>query len=992
MGPPGGEAGRGGRRAHHRARPLGRWRSGQRPLPAPSARRARAELRVHRHPRVRAALPPPWIPPAVPLRQPERGARVPGAGARAARHQGSHGPVRARGRARGRGGRCGADPIRLRPQRLSLGPDAPGHDRLPVPPRPARGGRRRGREPPGRERGRLGVPALLRLPLPFLLLTLAGCSLLPRLSGPSPASARTAPTGAARDSAARGPGVPDRPDGRPGLRPYEQVVTRSAVTSRGFLITHRVGEELFFEVPRAALNRELILLARREESSGQSQNASFGGGPELVLELERAGDRVIVRQKRYDVNADSTAAIWSEVEGMRRGAVLAVLPVRTYGPDSAAVVQVTDLFVAGPREVNGMESVARDRSWLESAVAHESSVEIEAMQTGRSGGPALPGGPGAPVDRTVTQRMHFSLAALPEHPMRPRLEDRRVGFLTSGYTDYGTSEHGAKQRRFIHRYRLEPSDTAAFLRGEPVAPVRPITFWIDPATPDWLKPWVKLGVEAWREAFVGAGYKDAIEARVAPADDPDFHLAEVGRSVVYWRPSAVENATADHVVDPRSGEILKGEVNIYHDVQSVLRNWYFTQVGPLDPRAQRLPLPDTLMGRLVEYVVTHEVGHALGFPHNMKASAMYPPDSLRSASFLERMGGHVATLMDYSRFDYVAQPEDNIPPDLLVPRLGPYDRFAIMWGYRPILDAATPQDERPALDRWASEQDTIPWLRFSTLDSPNDPYDLTEAVGDADAMKSSRLGLQNLERVMKMLLPVAEQPGQDYALLDELYEEAVAQWGRYMGHVAAVIGGAETQERYGTGPRFTPVARARQREAMSFLSEEAFRTPQLLLDPAILRRIEADGAILRIRGAQSRVLATLLNRNRLNRLVEYEAIAARPADAYTVGDLVSELHRAVWAELDDPMVRVDVYRRNLQRAFLETVDNELTPPAQRQGVGGVDQRSSSDVRPVLRGELRALDRELASALPRAADQMTRLHLEDARAEIARILDPQATAR
>jgi hypothetical protein len=828
---------------------------------------------------------------------------------------------------------------------------------------------------------------------PFLLLlaSLAGCSLLPGRGGPAP-SAR-----AAADSTQRAPERQVREE-RPGLRPYDQVV-RGATSTFGLMLTHQIGADLYLEIPRRAMGRELLLLARREESSGQSQSGLFGGGPDVVLQFERDGDRVIVRQKRYDLHADSTSAIWSEVEAMRRGTVLAVLPVRTYGVDSAAVVEVTDLFVAGPREITGMENVARDRSWLESAFATPRTVEIEATQTGRAAaGPPPPGGggQGGGADRTVTQRMHWSLALLPDEPMRPRYEDRRVGYLTTGYTDYGTAEHGVERRRFINRFRLEPSDTAAFRRGERVAPVRPITFWIDPATPDWLKPWVKRGVEAWNDAFGEAGFEGAIEARFAPRDTTGFSLASALTSVIYWRPASVANATGDHFVDPRSGEILRGEVNMYHNVQNVLRDWYVTQVGPLDPRAQRLPLPDTLMGRLVEYVVTHETGHALGFPHNMKASAMYPADSLRSAAFLGRMGGHVATLMDYSRFLYVAQPEDHIPPDLLVPRIGPYDRFAIMWGYRPILDVASADDERPTLDRWASEQDTIPWLRFSTSDAPNDPYDLTEAVGDADAMRSSQLGLQNLQRVMKMLLPVAEQPGRDYELLDELYDEAVAQWSRYMGHVAAVVGGAETQERYGTGARFAPVSRARQREAIAFLAQNAFRTPDLLLDSTILRRIEAEGAILRIRTAQGRVLATLLNRNRLNRLVEYEAMAPRSAEAYTVGDLVGELHGAVWSELDDARVRIDVYRRNLQRAFLETVDGELTPPALRpqQGVGGVgpgqDSRWSSDVRPVLRGELRALDRELAAALPRAADRMTRLHIEDARAEIARMLDPQST--
>ena len=422
------------------------------------------------------------------------------------------------------------------------------------------------------------------------------------------------------------------------------------------------------------------------------------------------------------------------------------------------------------------------------------------------------------------------------------------------------------------------------------------------------------------------------------------------------------NATGEQTVDPRSGEILKGEVNMYHNVQNLLRDWYFTQVAPLDPRAQSLPLPDSLMGRLVEYVVTHEVGHALGLPHNMKASAMYPADSLRSARFLRSMGGHVATLMDYSRFNYVAQPEDRIPPELLVPDLGPYDRFAIKWGYRPILDAATPEDELPILDGWARQQDSIPWLRFSTSDSPNDPFDLTEAVGDSDAMKSSRLGLKNLERVMQMLIPVAERPGQDYQLLDELYESAVAQWGRYMGHVAAVIGGAETQEKYGTGPRFRPVSREKQREAMLFLGEAAFRRPDMLLDPEILWRIEAEGAILRIRTAQSRILTALLSQNRLNRLVEYEATAERLGDVYTVGDMIADLHAGVWGELSDRSVQVDVYRRNLQRAFLEAVEAELAPPPERGSAPARNAREpkwNSDVRPVLRGELRTVDREIA---------------------------------
>ena len=824
----------------------------------------------------------------------------------------------------------------------------------------------------------------MRLPIRhsivLALVLLSGCTLVRR----PPARPTPTPDGAARAAAGR-------PENRNGVRQYDQVVTSSAVSTIGMFLTHRIGDDLFFEIPRWTLGREMLVLAQPEESTGQSQSSFFGGGQTLIVEWERLGDRMVLRQRRYDVNADTAVAIYREVEGMRRGPVLAVLPVRAYGPDSAAVVDVTDLFVAGPRELSGLDNVARDRSWLESAQAFPRNVEVAATQTGRAGGG--PGGGGGGADRVITQRIHYSLMLLPDQPMRPRYEDARVGFLSTSYTDFGTAEHGVLKRSLIHRFRLEPSDTAAFRRGELVAPVQPITFWVDLATPEWLRPWVLKGIEAWNDPFREAGFKDAVKAKLAPADDPEFDLHDARNSVIYWRPAAVANATGDQTVDPRSGEILKGEVNMYHNVQNLLRNWYFTQVGPLDSRAQSLPLPDSLMGRLVEYVVTHELGHALGMPHNMKASAMYPADSVRSSSFLRDMGGHVATLMDYSRFNYVVQPEDKVPVDLLIPGLGPYDRFAIRWGYRPILDAATPEDELPTLDRWAREQDTIPWLRFTTSDSPNDPFDLSEAVGDSDAMKSSQLGLKNLARVMKMLIPVAERPGRDYSLLDELYESAVQQWGRYMGHVAAVVGGAETQEKYGTGARFEPVSRVKQREAMASLRDNAFRRPDMLLDPEVLWRIEADGAILRIRTAQGRVLATLLNRNRLNRLVEYEATAEDRKDVYSLGDMIADLHAGVWGELDDARVRVDVYRRNLQRAFLETVENELSPPPARPGAVGIQgQAWNSDVRPVLRGELRKIDREVGAALARSADQMTRLHLEDVRAEIARILDPRAADR
>src|SRR5690606_17293573 len=301
---------------------------------------------------------------------------------------------------------------------------------------------------------------------------------------------------------------------------------------------------------------------------------------------------------------------------------------------------------------------------------------------GGQGGGGGGGGGGQQRPETITVRNMWSMLKLPENPMMQRLHDNRVGFSSITYIDYSRPEHRAEQRRCIRRFRLEKQNPSA----EVSDPVKPIVFWIDPATPDWLVPWVRRGVEAWQPAYREAGFSNAIVAREAPSpeEDPNWSPFDARHSIIYWRPSTTENATGGQVVDPRTGEILKAEVNMYHNVMNLLRNWYFIQVAPLDPRAQTLPLPDSLMGRLVEYVVTHEVGHAIGFPHNMKASAMYPADSVRSASFLRRMGGHVATLMDYSRFNYVAQPEDDIPPELLIPQVGPYDRFAVMWGHKPI--------------------------------------------------------------------------------------------------------------------------------------------------------------------------------------------------------------------------------------------------------------------------------------------------------------------
>ncbi len=817
---------------------------------------------------------------------------------------------------------------------------------------------------------------LIGATLLLVSLVVGACSSAPaRPAAPAPQQQ----AGAGQEEGARG-----RAADRSGPKPYASVITKDAVTRDGLFRTHRIGDKLYFEIPRHRLGQEMLLLRRIAAGVGNQGNS--------VVRWERNGDRILLRQVSYEISADATSSIHRAVSAASLGPILASFQIETWGPDSAAVVEVTRLFTTDVRGVSGIDRVAADRSFIEHVAAFPTNIEVEATQTGnrpqRSGfgaptsAPSQGGG-----DQPATARVHWSMLLLPEEPMMPRLHDSRVGYISVATIDYSRPEHRAEERRYIRRFRLEKKDPNA----EISEPVKPIVFWIDPATPEWLVPWVKSGVEAWNVAFEEAGFRNAIQARLAPTpeEDPDFSLYDARHSVIYWRPSTTQNATGGQQVDPRTGEILKAEVNMYHNVMNLLRNWYFIQVGPLDPRAQKLPLPDSLMGKLVEYVVTHEVGHAIGFPHNMKASSTFPADSVRSVSFLRRMGSHTPTLMDYSRFNYVAQPEDDIPLDLLIPKVGPYDKFAVMWGHKPIPGAKTPDDEKATLDQWARMQDTVPWYRFETPGQRNDPGALTEAVGDADAVKSTTLALRNLERVMGMLLPVAEQPGEDYSLLEELYGQAVGQWGRYMSHVAAVVGGAESQERRGTGPRFFPVSKERQREAVRFLNTTAFQVPQYFLNPEILRRIEAEGVIARIHTAQSRVLATLLSEPRMIRLIEYEATL--PAgQAYTIADLLGDVRSGVWGELTAQNVRINVYRRNLQRAYLEVVKNILEPeqqnrPQQQQPGAQNQQRFPSDVRPALRGELTELDRMVGAALARTTDGMTRLHLRDVRTEIQRLL-------
>jgi hypothetical protein len=815
-------------------------------------------------------------------------------------------------------------------------------------------------------------------------LMLPGCARATSTSRPAPQQ----PSVAAPARQDTSHGKPQGPAAE-GPKPYDQVIPRGAKTDSGVFIVHQSNEKLWYEIPRRALGLEFLLVS----DYAATQEGTRYAGENLnsqVVRWQRMGNRVLLRSVSYDMVADSANPVSRAVHLSNVEPVLMSFDVAAFSPnaDSNVVIEVTKLFTTdvpelGARRVYRMRQLDPARSFIEHVKSFPINVEVTALHTFAND--SVPG-----QNRTLgslTFEMHYSMVQLPERPMARRLCDNRVGYFSITQLDFGTDEQRVATRCYITRWRLEPKDPSAAVSD----PIKPIVFYIDPGTPQQWVPWMIKGVNAWEPAFRAAGFSNAIMARVAPTprEDPNFDLDDARYSTIRWLPSTIENAYGPHTSDPRTGEILQTNIGFFHNVMNLVRDWYFVQVGPLDTRAQRLPLPDSLMGEFLSYVVTHEVGHTLGFPHNMKSSSSYPVDSLRSASFTAKNGDE-ASIMDYGRFNYVAQPGDGAR---LIPILGPYDYYAVDWGYRRIPGAATPEAERPVLDSLARLQDANRMLRFGNADGV-DPEAQTEDLG-SDPIAATTLGLKNIRRVMPLLLPAnTTDPLRDYSDLNENYGRLIGQWQRELGHVVTLVGGVYRAEKYPdqSGVIFAPAPRVRQQAAVRFLLDNAFETPAFFLDVDVLRRIEPNGTVDRIRQSQGQLLDGLFNDARMNRLVDQEALATGAAPAYGLADLLHDVRAGLFRELATAKT-IDIYRRNVQRNFVDLLGTKLLPPPPPPPAPPFPGFVPPPPRPeeakaLVRGELRDLDGAIAAALPQVRDRATRLHLQDLRYRIDRILNPR----
>lgn len=804
-------------------------------------------------------------------------------------------------------------------------------------------------------------------------------------------------------------------------RPYNEVITAKARTSRGLLTTHRVDDKYYFEIPDSLLDREILVVNRISKAPAGARAGFLGyAGDEIsenVITFEKGpASKIFLRSLSYQEVGRDSAGMYQSVRNSNLQPINAAFPIAAYHTDSisqtrSSVVDVTD-YVMGDNDILffdarikrslGLTQYQRENSYIIDVKTFPNNVEIQTVKTymrtpvAGPGQAAMSAGFGANAGTPTTFELNSSMVLLPKVPMRPRYFDPRVGYFATGYTDFDANPQGIEQIRMITRWRLEPKpeDVDKYLRGELVEPKKQIVYYIDPATPRKWVPYLIQGVNDWNVAFEKAGWKNAIVAKVAPVNDPSWNLEGAGYSAIVYKPSDVANASGPNVHDPRSGEIMETHINWYHNVMNLVRDWYFIQTAAVDPQARTMHFSDSLMGQLIRFVSSHEVGHTLGLRHNWGSSSTVPVENLRNKAWVEA-NGHTPSIMDYARFNYVAQPEDNISEKGLFPRIGDYDKWAIEWGYRWLPQAKTPEAEVPILNKMTMEKLKDKRYWFGTESDPDDPRGQNEDLGD-DAAKASAYGIKNLKRILVKLPEWTKEDNKDYSNLTELYGQLVGQFGRYMGHVAKNIGGIYTTpkmtEEAGVVVEFVP--KTKQKEAMQFLQDQLFTTPKWLVDNTI-SDYTGSNKLTTISNIQGSVLTRLLSNNTFNKLFRFEA---EDSKAYTTNDMITDLRKGIWSELPAHQP-IDIYRRNLQKTFVEDLDKIINPePATgamtisfgergREGGPAINARTTDAVS-IAKAQLRTLASEIRTALPGYKDANSRAHLQDVLDRITESLDPK----